>query len=82
MLLKLNEFICNFRLNNSNTWYLYTFSKNDVISSVRKHYCALGLELGSELCRVSKKKKKNGFDQTCFRASLIHPQHIHLKTKC
>jgi len=27
-------------------WYLYTWSKNDVISSVRKHYCALGLELG------------------------------------
>jgi len=30
--------------------YLYTFSNNDVISSVRKHYCALGLglELGLE----------------------------------
>jgi len=39
------------------TRYLYTWSKNDVISSVRKHYCALGLglelglvlELGQEL---------------------------------
>jgi len=30
-------------------WYLYTWSKNDVISSVRKHYCALGLELDVEL---------------------------------
>jgi len=29
----------------------YTCSKNDVISSVRKHYCALGLGLGlAELC--------------------------------
>jgi len=27
-------------------WYLYTWSKNDVISSFRKHYWALGLELG------------------------------------
>jgi len=26
--------------------YLYTISKNDVILSVRKRYCALGLELG------------------------------------
>jgi len=25
---------------NQNFGYLYTFSKNDVISSVRKHYCA------------------------------------------
>jgi len=24
---------------------LYTFSKNDIISSVRKRFCALGLEL-------------------------------------
>jgi len=30
-------------------WYLYTFSKNDVISPVRKHYCALDLGLGLEL---------------------------------
>jgi len=29
--------------------YLYTWSKNDVISSVRKHYCALRLGLGLEL---------------------------------
>jgi len=29
--------------------YLYTWSKNDVVSSVRKRYCALGLELGLEL---------------------------------
>jgi len=27
------------------TRYLYIFSKNDVISSVRKRYCALGLGL-------------------------------------
>jgi len=26
-------------------WYLYTWSKNDVISSVWKHYCALVLVL-------------------------------------
>jgi len=32
-------------------WHLYTWSKNNVISSVRKHYCALagGLVLGLEL---------------------------------
>jgi len=30
--------------------YLYTFSKNDVISSVQKHYCSLGLEY--ELCYI------------------------------
>jgi len=29
-------------------WYLYTFSKSDVISSVQKHYCALGLVLVQE----------------------------------
>jgi len=29
--------------------YRYTCSKNDVILSVRKHNCALGLELGLEL---------------------------------
>jgi len=29
--------------------YLYTCSKNDVISSVRKYYCALGLGLELEL---------------------------------
>jgi len=28
-----------------NLWYLYTWSKNDVILSVRNHYCALGLGL-------------------------------------
>jgi len=32
-------------------WYLYTFSKNDVISSVRKRYCALGL--GLELAEIT-----------------------------
>jgi len=26
--------------------YLYTWSKNDIILLVRKHYCALGLFLG------------------------------------
>jgi len=31
------------------TWYRYTRSKNDVISSVRKRNCALGLVLGLEL---------------------------------
>jgi len=30
-------------------WYRYTWSKTDVISSVRKHNCALGLGLGLEL---------------------------------
>jgi len=29
--------------------YLYTFSKNKVISSVQKRYCAFGLELGLRL---------------------------------
>jgi len=29
-------------------WYLYTFSKSDVISSDPKHYCALGLGLWSD----------------------------------
>jgi len=29
--------------------YRYTWSKNDVISFVRKHNCALGLGLGLEL---------------------------------
>jgi len=38
-----------------NLGYLYTWSKNDVILSLRKHYCAvggglgLGLELGLRL---------------------------------
>jgi len=38
--------------NNVSWWsvrYRYIWSKNDVISSVRKHICALGLGLGLEL---------------------------------
>jgi len=31
---------------NCKNWYRYTWSKNDVISSVRKHNCASGLGLG------------------------------------
>jgi len=36
-------------LYNSFQGYLYTFSKNDVISSVWKHYSSLGLVLGLEV---------------------------------
>jgi len=41
-------------------------SKNDVISSVRKHYCALGLglELGLAKLRVRMFSVKRVFDQT------------------
>jgi len=39
-------FTCYGALGTFQIWYLYTCSKNDVNSSVRKHYCALGLGLG------------------------------------
>jgi len=44
-------------------WYPYTFSKNDVISSVQKRYCALGLELklGLRLAEIH------------FQASVVEP---------
>jgi len=32
-----------------NNRYPYTWSKNDIISSVREHNCALGFGLGLEL---------------------------------
>jgi len=51
-------------------WYLYTCSKNDVISSVRKHYFALGL--GWELrLGLGLGLRKYVFGQTYFRASAI-----------
>jgi len=34
-------------------WYLYTISKNDVISSGRKHYCALGLGCEGFMFQIS-----------------------------
>jgi len=49
------------------TWsrnrYLDTFSKNDVISSVRKHYCALELWLGLEL--AGKRFRINVYSSMC-----------------
>jgi len=47
--------------------HLYTISTNDVISSVRKHYCALGLGLGLA---------EYVFGQTCFRATVVEPLKI------
>jgi len=44
--------------------YMYTFSKNDVISSVRKHYYASGLKLGVGVSEYV-------FGQTCFQASVV-----------
>jgi len=37
---------CSNRINVTKYGYRYTWSKNDVVSSVRKHNCALGLGLG------------------------------------
>jgi len=36
----------------TNQRYLHTISKNDVILSVQKRYCALGLELVSGLAEI------------------------------
>jgi len=49
---------------------LYTFSKNNVILSVRKHNCALVLGLGLEL-ELGLRLAKYAFGQTCFRASVV-----------
>jgi len=37
----LDFFLVCFAVHTRICWYLYTISKNDVISSVLKHYCAL-----------------------------------------
>jgi len=50
---------------------LYSFSKNVIISSVRKHYCALGLVLG---LRLELRLAKVRFGQTCLRARVVKPQ--------
>jgi len=47
--------------------YLNTISKNNVISTVRKRYCALGLGLG--LAEIP-------FRSNVFRASVIEPEMI------
>jgi len=47
--------------------YLYTISKNDVISSVRKRNCTSGLELGLELAEIR-------FRLYVFRASIVDPR--------
>jgi len=45
-----------------NSQYLYTFSKNDVISSIRKHYCAWGL---AEI-----RFRSNVFSSKCSRSEI------------
>jgi len=58
------------RLGSCSRRYLYTCSINDVISSVRKHYCTLGLELPLEL-RL--RLVEICLCQTYFRASVVNP---------
>jgi len=52
--------------------YLYTFSKNDVISLVRKRYCALGLRLqlglGLGLGLAEIRFRSNVFSSKCSRS--------------
>jgi len=62
----------------SYTGYLYTISKNDVISSVRKHYCAL--RLGLEF-RLELRLRKYVFGQTCFRASVVESAYCGVINK-
>jgi len=53
-------------------WYLYTFSKNDVISSVQKRYCALALGLELRLGLAEIRFQSNVFSSKCSRSVLSH----------
>jgi len=51
--------------------YLFPFSKNDVISSVRKHYCALGVRVRF---RVGAWVSGNTFSVKRVLSSVVEPQ--------
>jgi len=53
---------------NGSDGYLFTFSKNVVISSVRKRYCALGLGMGVVEIRF----RSNVFSSKCSRSDRIY----------
>jgi len=50
--------------------YLYPCSKNDVISSVRKHYCAFGLGLGLGIAEI--RFRSNVFPSKCNRSDAMY----------
>jgi len=56
------------------TYTRYLSSKNDVISSVRKRYCALGsglgLEFGFELGLAKIRFRSNVFSSKCCRSHI------------
>jgi len=50
--------------------YLYTLSKNDIISSVRKHYCALVLKIGLWLGLAKERFRSNYYEKLSYVADL------------
>jgi len=58
---------------------MYKFSKNHVFSSVRKHYCALGLELELAFVRV----RAHGLDLGLgLGLAVIHFRSNVFSSKC
>jgi len=52
-------------------WVSVHFSKNDVISSVRKHYCVLGFGFGLGLAKI--RFRSNVFSSKCSRFTKLYP---------